>query len=637
MDSFESELRAALGANYVLERELTGSGMSRVFVATEASLNRKVVVKVLPPDLAAGVNRERFRREIQLAAQLQHPHIVPLHAAGSAGDSLYFTMPFIEGESLRHALHEGVKFSSREVVRILHDVADALAYAHSRGVIHRDIKPGNVLRSGSHAVVTDFGVAKAISAALPSVGMTTSGMAIGTPAYMAPEQLAGDPAADHRVDIYAVGLLGYELLAGEAPFKASSPQETMAAQLTRAPEPISKRRPDAPPALAALLTRCLAKNPADRPQTATEVVSLLDSLEISSGAMAPLRAFTPARMWVAGGLVAAAAVVALAMWPRDNVLGDPPPPRIGDTSNVVQVPLTVPAVLTREDSLAIARAIQQKIGEQNAAVVAKAESSHTKPPAPAQGVAAGVAAAEELSRNMTRMVDSLRAEIQKAVLDSVTQVRGIPRGYTFVTGDASMDSMVMRLSRDAARRGDRPQFEGGQRDLMRPPPAPTPGRNPLSGEAFEERERNMGPPRRVFVSYPNLSSRWAFLTPQTDSMVDRLRATLQRDGRYIVIPSDSVKQALARSRNISAISDSLNVELFASVGASVLPDTSILWVITTRDLTATPAYSNRAVQRRTTRPELLKGLDTLYTWTARLLREQDRAPRRSSRSDHRPQ
>jgi len=319
-DSFESELRTALGDNYVLERELTGSGMSRVFLATEQSLSRQVVVKVLPPELAAGVNRERFRREIQLAAQLQHPHIVPLHAAGSAGDLLYFTMPYIEGESLRHALHEGVKFSAREVVRILHDVSDALAYAHSRGVIHRDIKPGNVLRSGTHAVVTDFGVAKAISAAMPTVGMTTSGMAIGTPAYMAPEQLAGDPAADHRVDLYAVGLLGYELLAGEAPFKASSPQETMAAQLTRAPEPISKRRPDAPPALAALLTRCLAKNPADRPQTATEVVSLLDSLEISSGAMAPQRAFTPARMWVLGGTIAVAAITALAMWPRQQTM-----------------------------------------------------------------------------------------------------------------------------------------------------------------------------------------------------------------------------------------------------------------------------------------------------------------------------
>src|SRR6185503_6149293 len=246
LDSFETELQAALGDSYVLERELTGSGMSRVFVAKEKSLNRQVVVKVLPPDLAAGVNRERFRREIQLAAQLQHPHIVPLHAAGSTADLLYFTMPYIEGESLRHALHENVKFSPREVVRILHDVSDALAYAHSRGVIHRDIKPGNVLRSGTHAVVTDFGVAKAISAAMPSVGMTTSGMAIGTPAYMAPEQLAGDPAADHRVDIYAVGLLAHELFTGGSPFAESSPAATMAAQLTRDPPDLSRVRPDIP-------------------------------------------------------------------------------------------------------------------------------------------------------------------------------------------------------------------------------------------------------------------------------------------------------------------------------------------------------------------------------------------------------
>ncbi|CAG1770994.1 hypothetical protein BAC2_01414, partial [uncultured bacterium] len=346
----------------------------RVFVATEKALNRQVVVKVLPPELAAGVNRERFRREIQLAAQLQHPHIVPLHAAGTAGDLLYFTMPFIEGESLRHALHEGVKFSPREVVRILHDVADALSYAHSRGVIHRDIKPGNVLRSGSHAVVTDFGVAKAISAAMPTVGMTTSGMAIGTPAYMAPEQLAGDPAADHRVDLYAVGLLGYELLAGEAPFKASSPQETMAAQLTRAPEPISKRRPDAPPALSALLTRCLAKNPADRPQSAGEIVSLLDALDVSSGAMAPQRAFTPARWWVIGGAVAAAAIAAIAFWPRAST-----PTQLATTPDTTTI-ITTPAApsLTRADSLAIAEAIHKKIAENERAVAAKAESAKTR-------------------------------------------------------------------------------------------------------------------------------------------------------------------------------------------------------------------------------------------------------------------
>ncbi len=237
MADFADHLQAALGANYKLDRELTGGGMSRVFVAIDSVLGRKVVVKVLPPELAAGVNRDRFRREIQVAAQLQHPHIVPLLSAGEQGDLLWYTMPFIEGESLRAALERKKKFSAREIMRILHDVVDALSFAHERGVIHRDIKPANILTQGAHALVTDFGVAKAISAALPTTGLTSAGIAIGTPAYMAPEQLAGDTAADHRIDIYAVGLLAYELVTGESPFTGPSPRETLAAQLTRDPKP----------------------------------------------------------------------------------------------------------------------------------------------------------------------------------------------------------------------------------------------------------------------------------------------------------------------------------------------------------------------------------------------------------------
>jgi len=613
-DSFETELSNALGEAYVLERELTGSGMSRVFVATEKSLNRQVVVKVLPPELAAGVNRERFRREIQLAAQLQHPHIVPLHAAGSTGDLLYFTMPYIEGESLRHALHENVRFSPREVVRILHDVSDALAYAHSRGVIHRDIKPGNVLRSGSHAVVTDFGVAKAISAALPSVGMTTSGMAIGTPAYMAPEQLAGDPAADHRVDIYAVGLLGYELLAGEAPFKASSPQETMAAQLTRAPEPISKRRPDAPPALASLLTRCLAKNPADRPQSANEVVSLLDSLEISSGAMAPQRAFTPARMWVMGGIVAAAAVAAVALWPRDDVI----PAATGASTTIIPVTPTA-AALTHDDSMAIARAIQKRIGEEPPAVTARADSVLRKPEA--VSAAEKAAAAEDLSRTIARVADSLRIAIQKAVLDSVTQVRGVAPG-SYGRGQAGIDSMVRLLTRESER------LARGPDGMFREPPGMT--SNQLTREAFADRAAHLGPPRRLFVSYPAPSSRTRSIAPQLDSLVDSLRSALGRNRRYVLVPEDSVREALAKTRSVSAISDSMNVELFTSISASVLPDTSVIWQVMSRDLGANTTYATRAITMRSTRPDLLRGIDSLVLATMKLLREQDHAPRRHS-------
>src|SRR3954471_10396536 len=190
MTDFAEHLQAALGDNIQLEHELTGGGMSRVFVAVDQSLGRKIVVKVLPPELAAGVNRDRFRREIQVAAQLQHPHVVPLLSAGEQGDLLWYTMPFIEGESLRAALERKRKFTTREVMRILHDVVDALSFAHERGVVHRDIKPANVLTQGAHALVTDFGVAKALSAAMPLSGVTTAGIAIGTPAYMAPEQLA---------------------------------------------------------------------------------------------------------------------------------------------------------------------------------------------------------------------------------------------------------------------------------------------------------------------------------------------------------------------------------------------------------------------------------------------------------------
>src|SRR3954453_13505094 len=166
MITFEQQLKDAVSHAYEIERELGGGGMSRVFVATDKSLGRKVVIKVLSPELTADVNRGRFRREIQVAAQLQHPYIVTLLSAGEDGDLLYFTMPFIEGESLRHALEKGA-LSVKEVVRMLHDVVDALAYAHARGVIHRDIKPANILRQGTHALVTDFGVAKALNAAMP--------------------------------------------------------------------------------------------------------------------------------------------------------------------------------------------------------------------------------------------------------------------------------------------------------------------------------------------------------------------------------------------------------------------------------------------------------------------------------------
>jgi len=274
------QLQHTLGASYTLERELGGGGMSRVFVAEDTALGRSVVVKVLPPEMASGVSIERFKREITLAARLQHPHIVPLLSAGETGGLPYFTMPFVEGESLRARLARGEEVPLRAAVHLLREVASALAYAHRKGVIHRDIKPENVLITEQHAMVTDFGVAKAISAAThaDADGLTAVGVALGTPAYMAPEQVAGDPGTDHRADIYAFGVIAYELLAGRAPFAGRTAQALMAAHVLETPEAISSRRVGVPTELSALVMRCLEKSPDNRPQSAEDILRRLDDV-----------------------------------------------------------------------------------------------------------------------------------------------------------------------------------------------------------------------------------------------------------------------------------------------------------------------------------------------------------------------
>ena len=284
MTTFEDRLNHTLSSAYNIERELGGGGMSRVFVATDRILGRKIVIKVLSPELTAEVNRGRFRREMQVAAQLQHPHIVTLLSAGEQDDLLYFTMPFIKGESLKTAIEKDGRMSVGDVLRVLNHVGEALDYAHQAGIVHRDIKPANILMSGSYALITDFGVAKALNAAMPSSqGMTSTGMAIGTPAYMAPEQLAGDAAADHRMDIYAVGLLAYELLNGRSPFAGTTPQRMLAAVLTQEPQPLIEVRPDVPQSLSDVVMRCLSKEPEQRPATARELLNSFDTFSTVSG------------------------------------------------------------------------------------------------------------------------------------------------------------------------------------------------------------------------------------------------------------------------------------------------------------------------------------------------------------------
>jgi len=283
------ELQQTLGTAYTLERELGGGGMSRVFLAEERSLGRKVVVKVLPPEIAAGVNVDRFQREIQMAARLQHPHIVPVLTAGEMGSLPYYTMPFVEGESVRARLQRSGALSLTEAIGILRDVAKALAYAHERGIVHRDIKPDNVLLSGGSATVADFGIAKAIAAARTDADggrpatLTQLGSSLGTPAYMAPEQAAADPATNHRADIYAFGCMAYELLSGAPPFSAKTPQKLLAAQMGEIPEPITSLRPDTPVSLAELVMRCLEKDADDRPQQASHLVQVLETVTSGGG------------------------------------------------------------------------------------------------------------------------------------------------------------------------------------------------------------------------------------------------------------------------------------------------------------------------------------------------------------------
>ena len=297
--SLREQLTDSLGDTFRIERELGGGGMARVFLAEERDLGRRVVVKVLPPELTTKLSFDRFRREILIAAGLRHPNIVPVLTAGEAAGLAYYTMPYVEGESLRQRLARlapGSTLPLVEVARILRDVARALAYAHQRTIVHRDIKPENILIAEEGALVCDFGVAKATRSS--TVGhaesLTDADIAVGTVAYMAPEQAAGDPAIDHRADIYAFGVVAYELLTGVTPFVGRSLQDTLIAHAIVLPAPFVAHRPGVPSALEDLVIRCLAKKPEGRVQTAEELLACLERFTVDGG---PEGAVVPKRRW----------------------------------------------------------------------------------------------------------------------------------------------------------------------------------------------------------------------------------------------------------------------------------------------------------------------------------------------------
>jgi eukaryotic-like serine/threonine-protein kinase len=312
-------LKVALAERYRLDRKLGAGGMATVYLAEDLRHGRQVAIKVLEPGLAAALGTERFLREIEIAAKLTHPHILPLHDSGEADGFLYYVMPYVDGESLRQRLARDKQPPLPDATRILKEVVDALAYAHANGVVHRDIKPDNVMLSGRHALVADFGIAKALSEVNAPQQLTSFGVAIGTPQYMAPEQAAGDADIDFRADIYSVGVVAYEMLAGHPPFSGTSIQQLLRAQIEQLPKPLGEIRPDVSPGLTSAVMRCLAKSRGDRWQSAAELLGELEAVTTpASGSTAvsvvPARKKTRGRTWLllGGGAMAALAFAAWA-------------------------------------------------------------------------------------------------------------------------------------------------------------------------------------------------------------------------------------------------------------------------------------------------------------------------------------
>jgi len=309
MQDIPTALTEALSSQYRFVREIGAGGMAVVYLARDLKHDRDVAIKVLKSEVAAAVGVKRFLSEIRTTGQLKHPHILPLFDSGSAGSLLFFVMPFIDGESLGARVRREGKLPIEEIVHILKQVTDALAYAHSVGVIHRDLKPDNILLSGRHVYLADFGIARLEATGTSAPTLTGSGVMAGTPSYMAPEQIVGG-AIDHRSDIYALGALAYELLAGTPPFNGTQ-QEVIAAQLTRVPEPVTRYRPETPPALATLVMRCLQKQQNDRWQQADDVQGALEGMQKTGPQTAVRERSVLTPLLLASGAVF---LVAVAVW-----------------------------------------------------------------------------------------------------------------------------------------------------------------------------------------------------------------------------------------------------------------------------------------------------------------------------------
>ncbi len=432
-------LKTALADRYVIEREIGAGGMATVYLAEDLKHHRQVAVKVLRPELAATLGPERFLREIEVAAQLHHPHILPLYDSGEADGFLYYVMPYEQGQSLREKLVKEGELPVTEAVRVLRDVVDALAHAHEEGVVHRDIKPENIMLSGRHALVTDFGVAKAISEATGREKLTTAGVALGTPSYMAPEQASGDPHIDHRADIYAVGVMAYELLAGRVPFGGPTAQAILSAHITETPEPVTKHRQAVSPALAQLVMRCLEKKPADRWQSAEELLSHIEAAATPSGGIAPTDTQPvatpfirrqPRAVKIAGG-VAAALVLIITGWMFRGSGSDV------DQRSIAVLPLSSVDVVSESITAGIHDDIITQLGRIGALTVISRNSvlEYTDTPKSTRQIGQELGVATLLTGGVQRAGDQVRINVQliDAVSDKVLWSDAYNRQWTIET------------------------------------------------------------------------------------------------------------------------------------------------------------------------------------------------------------
>lgn len=448
-------LKAAFAGSYDIDREVGAGGMATVYLARDLKHDRRVAIKVLRPELAAALGPDRFPREIRIVAQLQHPHVLPLHDSGESDGFLYYVMPFVDGESLRKKLDREGQLPVHDAVRILREVVDALAYAHGLGILHRDIKPDNVMLSGRHAMVMDFGVAKAVSAAGGET-LTTVGVAVGTPQYMSPEQATGAENLDHRSDIYSIGILAYELLTGDTPFKGRTAQAILSAQVLEKAKPVSEIRQSVPAPLAELISRCLEKQPADRWQSAEEILRELEAIATPSGGITPTTTrpvkVTDAKLAPAkAGLpraatvgVAAALVIAIAGYVGWRALVN----RTAGADHVAVMPLQD---LSGSDGV-FADAMQDQIivalGQVPGASVSprSAVMQYRSEPKPMRDVAAELGVGAILEGTLFRAGDRMRINVQLVEPQSVRQLWS--QSYELNVSDvlAAQDSVVKQIA-----------------------------------------------------------------------------------------------------------------------------------------------------------------------------------------------